>query len=60
MGVPTSDLQDFFEIQMQVTMKKEFNFKIQNYFSKSITKHKPPYTKQPISSSFLDQIECFS
>jgi hypothetical protein len=40
-------------------MIKQFNFKIWNFLNKFITKHEPPYTKQPISSSFLDQIECF-
>jgi cytochrome c oxidase assembly protein Cox11 len=40
-------------------MTKKLNFKIQNYFNKSITKHEPLYTKQPISSLYLNQIECF-
>jgi cytochrome c oxidase assembly protein Cox11 len=40
-------------------MTKKINFKIQNYFNKFITKHEPPNTKQLISSSFLDKIECF-
>jgi hypothetical protein len=39
-------------------MTKKINFKIQIYFNKSITKHEPPYTKQP-TSSFFNQIECF-
>ncbi len=40
-------------------MTKKINFKIGNYFNKSITQHEFPYTKQPISSLFFDQIECF-
>jgi len=59
MGVPISDLQYFFEIQMQLNNEKQLNLKFGNYFNKFVTKHEPLYTKQPISSSFFDQIECF-
>jgi hypothetical protein len=58
MGVPTSNLQDFFEIQMQLNNDKKI-LKIRTYFNKSITKYESPNTKQPNSSLFLDQIECF-
>ncbi len=57
--MPTNDLQDFFEIQTQLNNDKKFNFKIWNYFNKFITKHEFPYTKQPISSMFFEQIKCF-
>jgi len=40
-------------------MKKQLNLKFGNYFNKFVTKHEPLYTKQPISSSFFDQIQCF-
>jgi hypothetical protein len=60
MDVPTSDLQDFFEIQMQLNNEKiKINLKIRNYFNKIVTKHEHLYTKQLISFSFFDQIEFF-
>jgi hypothetical protein len=49
----------YLKFKCNKTMTKQFNLKIQNYFNNSITKHEPRYTKQPISSSFLDQIEFF-
>jgi len=38
MDVPTSDLQDFFEIHMQLKNEKiKINLNIRNYFNKFIT-----------------------
>jgi hypothetical protein len=56
MCVPTNNLQEFFQIQ--VTKQWQNNL-ISNYFNKSITKHETLCSKQPISSLFFDQIECF-